>query len=317
MAPEASKVFISYSSKDRIIASEIERRLEGLGVSVWIDKQIPTASRWEEEILKALDAASAILVIWTQNADDSEWVHKEIDHFLTRNHSNPLLEIITYRADTTELPEKLKPFQCNKNPSIAEYLRNWRAKPTSRIYSNLKSGHTFAEQETVKPAGEHLMRLPFCSSVHCTADLFAEPDWIVQIPVQPRLIAVLLATTRGADNPSDVELIRSVWKQKYPTHPFVLLRVAGPCRDGDYQMNDSAPNGEWMDVVETLYAGIQILIASDSGTLLFFTKTLNPLALLAGWRLDRYLHLELYHFKQGPPSAYHHVASSCELPRFP
>jgi hypothetical protein len=73
-------VFISYSRKDSDIMWRITRFLRDQGITVWVDneKLIPGTPIWEEEIEKAIKAASATIVIMSPDSKNSEWVRREI-----------------------------------------------------------------------------------------------------------------------------------------------------------------------------------------------------------------------------------------------
>lgn len=70
-------VFISYSSKDRALAEALARDIEAAGWSVWWDPEIRAGENYRDVILRELDAAKAVVVIWTKNSTKSEWVISE------------------------------------------------------------------------------------------------------------------------------------------------------------------------------------------------------------------------------------------------
>ena len=73
-------VFISYSRKDQDVMRRIVRFLREQGINVWLDneKLIPGTPIWEEEIEKAIEAASAVIVVMSPDSKNSEWVRREI-----------------------------------------------------------------------------------------------------------------------------------------------------------------------------------------------------------------------------------------------
>jgi len=73
------KVFLSYSSKDRVIARKIKRGLNTFGVATFLahDDLTPTVE-WEEEILCALRECDAFLPILTENYPTSSWTDQEV-----------------------------------------------------------------------------------------------------------------------------------------------------------------------------------------------------------------------------------------------
>ncbi len=65
-----SRVFISYSSKDRSTAEALHRTLEAAGIRIWRD-QASLESNWSREIAEALAASDVVCVIWTAHAAQS------------------------------------------------------------------------------------------------------------------------------------------------------------------------------------------------------------------------------------------------------
>lgn len=74
-----SNVFVSYSHKDRERVRPIVAQLEAQGLSVWWDRNVVPGQKWEEEINFHLKDCRAVLVVWTKNSVDSDWVQKEAD----------------------------------------------------------------------------------------------------------------------------------------------------------------------------------------------------------------------------------------------
>jgi len=73
-------IFISYSSQHRDLTCELATAIEqrfGAG-SVWWDQAgLRAGDRFSPEITRALDAAKAVVVVWTQGAVTSDWVYAE------------------------------------------------------------------------------------------------------------------------------------------------------------------------------------------------------------------------------------------------
>jgi formylglycine-generating enzyme required for sulfatase activity len=70
-------IFISYSSVDRPSAQRLAAALEREGWSVWWDRVIPPGRKFAEVIKEQLDSAGCVLVLWSETAIDSDWVHRE------------------------------------------------------------------------------------------------------------------------------------------------------------------------------------------------------------------------------------------------
>ncbi len=86
-----SDIFISYSSKDKKNAKELAEVLIADGWSVWWDRKIPPGQAFDEVISKALDNAGCIIVLWSNNSVNSNWVKEEASEGLRGNILVPVL----------------------------------------------------------------------------------------------------------------------------------------------------------------------------------------------------------------------------------
>jgi adenylate cyclase len=72
-------IFISYSSKDKEKADELSELLVSAGLSVWTDTSgIDVATSWSAEIVDAINACSAFIVLLSPNSIESYNVIKEV-----------------------------------------------------------------------------------------------------------------------------------------------------------------------------------------------------------------------------------------------
>ena len=74
-----ANIFISYSSSDRRVVSELDRGLKSLGWSVWWDRYIQAGQRADAVILGELEEARAVVVLWSNDSVTSRWVLDEAD----------------------------------------------------------------------------------------------------------------------------------------------------------------------------------------------------------------------------------------------
>lgn len=72
-----TKIFLSYDREDLATARKLAAALEQLGHSVWWDRHIKGGTQYADEIEKALDAAEAIVVLWSKHSIASAWVKDE------------------------------------------------------------------------------------------------------------------------------------------------------------------------------------------------------------------------------------------------
>lgn len=70
-------IFISYSRNDRERCTAIRDILDSLKVSIWFDVGIGAGSSFDREIEREIDAAKALLVLWSEDSVESDWVRNE------------------------------------------------------------------------------------------------------------------------------------------------------------------------------------------------------------------------------------------------
>ncbi len=77
------KVFLSYADSERDLARELADRLTGAGVQVWFDeREIAAGENWAEAVQRALEDASALVILLSPAAVQSRWVRREIEYAL-------------------------------------------------------------------------------------------------------------------------------------------------------------------------------------------------------------------------------------------
>ena len=70
-------IFISYSQKDRDVATALAAALEARGYTVWWDYELVGGVKFRREIKEQLSAASVAIVIWSASSVESDWVLDE------------------------------------------------------------------------------------------------------------------------------------------------------------------------------------------------------------------------------------------------
>ena len=101
-----SKVFISYARTDALLAQRVAEGLRAAGFEVWRDDELPAHRSYAEVIEERLDAAKAVVVIWSQHSARSEWVQSEADR--ARNAR----KLVQLSVDGTALPMPFDRIQC-------------------------------------------------------------------------------------------------------------------------------------------------------------------------------------------------------------
>jgi formylglycine-generating enzyme required for sulfatase activity len=84
-------IFISYAREDRSRIEPLAKALEELGWSVFWDRTIPTGKTWHRFIGDALKSACAVIVAWSQESIDSDWVREEAESGRRRGILIPIL----------------------------------------------------------------------------------------------------------------------------------------------------------------------------------------------------------------------------------
>jgi len=128
-------VFISYSRKDTDAAKHLASALQAEGLSVWWDPEVKPGERYLPLIERELDAASATLVLWTQNSRDSRWVQEEA------NRSEGDGKLVPVRIGKVKLPLGFGMIQ-------TEDLTDWDGDRNAEVWQrvmlqlNALTGHT-------------------------------------------------------------------------------------------------------------------------------------------------------------------------------
>ncbi len=99
-----SRIFISYSKNEPTPAQNLARFLTSQGYSVWWDTNLTSGEVFRDVIDSELNAADAVIVIWTRHSVSSKWVIAEADHAARQN------KLITVRSRDLEAWRIPKPY---------------------------------------------------------------------------------------------------------------------------------------------------------------------------------------------------------------
>jgi hypothetical protein len=72
-----AEVFLSYSSKDGEAAKALFSELRRKRISVWYDAGLAAGQAFRDELRRRIEAAKAVVVLWTENSIGSKWVCSE------------------------------------------------------------------------------------------------------------------------------------------------------------------------------------------------------------------------------------------------
>jgi TolB-like protein/tetratricopeptide (TPR) repeat protein len=140
--PRQATVFLSYAHEDQAQAQRLAGVLERRGFTVWWDALIEGGSRYATTIDEALEAADAVLVLWSARSIQSDWVRDEAAQGRDRHRLVPL------SLDATLPPLGFRQIQ-------AIDLSRWRGRVDSReIDGIVRAICTAAGQEPVPRTGK-------------------------------------------------------------------------------------------------------------------------------------------------------------------
>ena len=101
-----SDVFISYAHSTAAQASRIAEALKALGYRVWRDDELPVHRAYADVIAERVEAAKAVVVVWSDDAVRSEWVRSEADK-ARADH-----KLVQLNLDGAELPMPFDQIRC-------------------------------------------------------------------------------------------------------------------------------------------------------------------------------------------------------------
>ncbi len=103
----SSKVFISYSSKDKEFVKKLIRELNRKKVNIWIDEfEIKVGDSIIEKITEGLSESSYLIIVLSKHSLKSKWVEKELKISLMLQLNKGAIKIfpLLYKIDFDEIP---------------------------------------------------------------------------------------------------------------------------------------------------------------------------------------------------------------------
>jgi hypothetical protein len=106
-------VFLSYAFHDKTKIQKVLDKLTARGIlsprEVWVDSSaIVAGSSWRGQIREAIESASKFVVVWTDEADTSDWVNYETG--MAEALGKPILVVVP-KGETSRIPGNLKETQ--------------------------------------------------------------------------------------------------------------------------------------------------------------------------------------------------------------
>lgn len=109
-----AEVFISYSKVERPLTADLARELEERGISVWWDTGLISGDDFRREIVRQIEQARAVIVIWSEASVQSDWVVSEATRARTQK------KLVPVRHGTLPLADIPPPFDILHTTDLAD-----------------------------------------------------------------------------------------------------------------------------------------------------------------------------------------------------
>lgn len=137
-------IFISYSHADADFVDRLATQLVLQAVNVWVDRwEINVGDSLVDRVAKAIDGASALLVVLSKASVESNWVRKEVNAGLVRELDEKHVVVLPILIEDCQIPmflrEKLfADFRANFDDGLRRILES-----VARV-TNANSARTYA-----------------------------------------------------------------------------------------------------------------------------------------------------------------------------
>lgn len=161
------EVFMSYARASAALAVAAAEALRGEGHTVWFDQALPAHGMYAEVIEAKLEAAKAVLVLWSEEAVKSPWVRGEAELALKAG------KLVQLTVDAAKPPLPFNQIQCLSTNGAADIFQSpaW-TKVLDSIRTLVAGGEASAGQlaaTPLVPTRPSIAVLPF-------ANLTRDPD---------------------------------------------------------------------------------------------------------------------------------------------
>ena len=117
-------IFVSYARADKARVAPLVAALEARGWSLWWDPEITPGQEFDELITREIEAARAVIVVWTPSSVASRWVRGEARFAADRN------VLVPVRFDQASLPLDVRAIHTTD-------LDDWGGDPQSVSFQSL------------------------------------------------------------------------------------------------------------------------------------------------------------------------------------
>lgn len=121
-------VFVSYKAEDRARVADLVRALENDGLSVWWDAHIGAGDEWRDTILRHLQGARAVIVVWSRRSVGPQGQ-------FVRDEASRAVKLKTYLPI---LLDKVDP-PLGFGETQAQNLTGWKGDPSDPRYEAIRS----------------------------------------------------------------------------------------------------------------------------------------------------------------------------------
>ncbi len=122
-----AEVFISYARANEDVARRVANGLKASGFEAWWDDQLPAHRAYSDIIEQRLRGAAAVVVLWSKDAAQSQWVRAEADFARTEN------KLVQAQLDGSLPPMPFNQIQCAD-------LSGWKGNRKHRGWLKLVDG---------------------------------------------------------------------------------------------------------------------------------------------------------------------------------
>jgi TIR domain len=105
--------FLSYNHSDKRTARRLGSQLKLVGADVWFDDwEVAAGDSIVGKVNEGLAMVDTLIVVWSANADRSQWVRAELETAIVRSLGEEhRFRVIPVRLDETVLPALLRPLK--------------------------------------------------------------------------------------------------------------------------------------------------------------------------------------------------------------
>jgi hypothetical protein len=119
-----SSVFVSYARRDWPVAEALVKELQARGFDVWWDRELVAGGAFQSQLAEKLDAARAVIVIWSAHAARSDWVIGEARRAL---EAGKLLATRLPNVRFNQIPERFRAQQTEDVADLDKIVRALQA----------------------------------------------------------------------------------------------------------------------------------------------------------------------------------------------